>query len=88
MVGDAKIKLKGKFFHDFDEEGYVRHQGQIVDFIKDDVVLIRYFDWFMGKPSQTKTVWFRDIVDGGWAIYPSDEAMRKAFEYRHVKRKD
>ena len=33
----GKTQLKGKFFHDFDEEGYVRHQGHIIDFVDDDI---------------------------------------------------
>ncbi len=41
---EDKSKIKGKFFHDFDEEGYVRHQGHIIDFINDDIVVIQYFE--------------------------------------------
>jgi membrane protein implicated in regulation of membrane protease activity len=87
IISEEKAKLKGKFFHDFDEEGYVRHQGQITDFVNNDIAIVRYFDWAMGEPSQTKMVWLRDIVDGGWALYPSDEAMRDAYEGGHVRRR-
>ncbi len=87
LVSEEKVKLKGKFFHDFDEEGYVNHQGQIVDFLNDETAIIQYFEWVLGEPSQTKMVWLRDIVEGGWALYPSAEAMRDAYEYGHVKRR-
>lgn len=86
-VSEKKAKLKGKFFHDFDEEGYVRHQGHIIDFVNDDIAIVQYFEWVIGEPSQTKMVWLRDIVDGGWALYTSAEAMRDAYEGGHVKRR-
>lgn len=87
VQNEGKSKIKGKFFHDFDEEGYVRHQGHIVDFINDDIAVIQYFEWGMGEPSATKMVYLRDIIEGGWALYSSDEEMRDALEYGHVKQR-
>ena len=87
LIDEEKTKLKGKFFHDFDKEGYVRHQGQIIDFVKEDIAIVQYFDWVIGAPSTTKTVWLREIVEGGWALYSSVEEMRDAYEGGHVKRR-
>lgn len=87
LQNEEKLKLKGKFFHDFDEEGYVQHQGRIVDYLNEDIVIIQYFEWVIGEPSMTKTVWVREIVDGGWALYSTDKEMRDAWEYGHVKRR-
>jgi len=84
---EDKYYLKGKFFYDFDEEGYVKHQGHIIDYLNEDIVIIQYFEWFMGEPSMTKTVWVKEIVDGGWALYSTDEEMRDAWECGHVKRR-
>ena len=86
-LNDERTKLKGKFFHSFDKEGYVTHQGHIIDFVNDDIAVIQYFDWIIGEPSQTKMVWLRDIVEGGWALYSSAEEMRDAYDYGHVKHK-
>jgi hypothetical protein len=33
--------LKGKFFHTFDEDGYVEYQGQIVDLVGDDIAVVQ-----------------------------------------------
>lgn len=85
VLQEGKEKLKGKFFHDFDEEGYVKHQGHIIDLVNEDVVIIQYFDWVLGQPSATKMFKFQDIIDGGWALYSSDEEMRYAYKYGHVK---
>lgn len=87
LQNEGKLKLKGKFFHDFDEEGYVRHQGHIVDVINEEIVSVEYFDWIIGEPNTTKMVWLREIVEGGWALYPSAEEMRDAWEYGRVKRR-
>ena len=77
--------LKGKFFHDFDDEGFVRHQGYVVDLVGDEIAIVQYFEWAIGSPSTVKAVWVRDIVDGGWALYDSSEAMREASDYGFVR---
>lgn len=79
--------LKGKFFHDFDDEGYVQHQGHIVDFINQEIAIVQYADWVMGQPSTVRAVWLRDIVDRGWALYSSVEAMRDAYDSGLVRRR-
>ncbi len=77
--------LAGKFFHDFDEEGYVQHQGRILAVLNDDIAVIQYFDWVMGAENTTHLAWVRDIVDGKWPLYVSDEEMREAVEIGHVR---
>jgi hypothetical protein len=77
--------LKGKFFHTFDEEGYVQYQGQIVDLVGDDIAIILYFERSTGSPTYHKAVWVSDVVDGGWALYNTDVAWREACEARSVK---
>jgi putative NADPH-quinone reductase len=79
--------LKGKFFHEFDDEGYVKHQGHILDFVNQDIAIVQYLDWIMGQPSTIRAVWMRDIVDRGWALYSSDEAMRDAWDGGLVPRR-
>jgi len=79
--------LKGKFFHDFDEEGFVCHQGQILDFVNEEIAIVQYFEWVIGTPSTIRAVWLEDIVDGGWALYSSDKAMRDAYDGGLVRRR-
>lgn len=77
--------LKGKFFHTFDEDGYVKYQGQIVDFIGDDIAVVLLYSWLTGTPTYHKAVWLSDVVDGGWALYNTDEAWREAYEIQLVR---
>lgn len=77
--------LKGKFFHTFDEDGYVQYQGQIVDLIGEDIAIVLYFEWVTGSPSYHKAVWVSDIIDAGWALYNTDVAWREAYEAHLVK---
>jgi hypothetical protein len=77
--------LKGKFFHTFDEEGYVQYQGQIVDLVGDDIAIVLYFDWPTGSPTYHKAVWVSDIIDGRWALYNTATAWREAYETHLVK---
>ena len=79
--------FKGKFFHDFDEEGFVCHQGRILDLIGNEIAIVQYFEWVVGTPSTIRVVWVKDIVDGGWALYSSDEYMRDAYEHFLVRRR-
>lgn len=77
--------LKGKFFHTFDEDGYVENQGIIVDLVGEDIAIVLYFSWLTGNPTYHKAVWVSDIVDGGWALYNTDVACREACEIGLVK---
>ena len=77
--------LKGKFFHTFDEDGYVQYQGQIVDLVGDDIAIVLYFERSTGSPTYHKAVWVSDIVDGGWALYNTDVAWREAYKNHLVK---
>ena len=77
--------LKGKFFHTFDEDGYVEYQGEIVDLIGDDIAIVLHFERTAGSPTYHKAVWVTDIVDGGWALYNTATAWREACETHLVK---
>ena len=77
--------LKGKFFHTFDEDGYVRYQGRIVELVGEDIAMVLYFDRHTGSPTYHKAVWVSDIVDEGWALYNTDVAWREAYETHLVK---
>jgi hypothetical protein len=77
--------LKGKFFHTFDEDGYVQYQGQIVDLVGDDIAMVLYFERTAGSPTHHKAVWVSDIIDGGWALYNTATAWREAYETHLVK---
>jgi len=77
--------LNGKLFHTFDDDGYVQHQGYILDLVGEEIAIIQYFEWFAGSPSKIQAVWVSDIVDEGWALYGSAEAMNDAYEHGHVR---
>jgi len=78
--------LKGKFFHNFDNEGYVRSQGWIEDIIDNRIAIVRYFDWIIGGPYWGCTaVWIDNIVNEGWRLYSSDEDMRDSYEHGGVR---
>jgi hypothetical protein len=77
--------LKGKFFHTFDEDGYVQDQGEIVELVGEDIAIVLYFEWATGSPTYHKAVWVSDIVDGGWALYNNATAWREACDGGLVK---
>ena len=77
--------LKGKFFHTFDEDSYVRNQGQIIDLVGEDIAIVLYYDWILGTPTYHKAVWVSDIVDEGWALYSTNESWREAYDIHLVK---
>ena len=77
--------LTGKFFHTFDDEGYVKLQGQIVDLVGEDIAILLYFEVYEGTPTSHKAVWVSDIVDEGWMLYDSREAMQEAYDLEFVK---
>ena len=78
-------KLKGKYFHTFDQDGYVEYQGQIIDLVGEDIAIVLHFEWLTGSPTTHKAVWVSDIVDQGWALYNTDKAWVEAFEIHLVK---
>ena len=80
-----KTNLIGKFFHNFDDDGFVRNQGVIKAFVNEDIVLVDYFEWAMGSVSSTNLVWLKEIVDGKWSLYDSAEDMSSAYEHGLVK---
>lgn len=77
--------LKGKYFHAFDSDGYVRQQGVIIDLLNESTAIIQYFEWISGSPWEIKAVWVSKIVDDGWALYESSQTMREAYGYGLVK---
>ena len=77
--------LKGKFFHTFDESGYVQYQGQIVDLVEDDIAMVLYFERTAGSPTYHKAVWVTDIIDERWALYNTGAAWREACDTGLVK---
>jgi hypothetical protein len=77
--------LKGKFFHTFDEDGYVHYQGKIVDLVGEDIAIVLYFKKAGGSPTYHQAVWVSDIIDGGWALYNTDVAWREACDIGLVK---
>ena len=80
--------LKDKWFHTFNEEGYVQYQGQIIELVNQEIAMVQLYEWAVGAPRYRKAVWVRDIVDNGWALYASDEALRESYELGFVKSKD
>lgn len=77
--------LKGKFFHTFDEDGYVQYQGKIVELVGEDIAIVLYFGRPSGSPTYHKAVWVSDIIDERWALYNTDVAWREAYENHLVK---
>ena len=79
--------LKGKYFHSFDNDGFVRYQGVIIDHVGAEIIIVQRFEWMAGSPWERKAVWLSEIVNGNWELYGSVESMHEAYEYKYVKRK-
>ena len=79
------IDLVGKFFHDFDGEGKVQHQGEIIGMVAEGVYVVSYADWMIGQRSWgTRLFRLDEIIDGRWVLYDSAEEMRDSHEHGGV----
>ena len=79
------MDLVGKFFHDFDDDGKVQHQGHIVDMVADEVYVVDYADWMVGEKTWgRRLVRLAEIVDGKWVLYDSADEMRDSYEHGGV----
>ncbi|ACX52454.1 hypothetical protein Adeg_1350 [Ammonifex degensii KC4] len=79
--------LVGKFFHSFDEEGYVQSQGVVLSSLGNGYYVVQYFEWLTGSPCRVSVVHIGEMVARKWAFYESDDDMRYAFEYGFVKKR-
>ena len=77
--------LVGKFFHNFDAEGFVVNQGVIKAILNDEVVVVDYFEWMTGSLHSTCLIWVKEIVDGKWFLYDNAEGMSDAYTIGIVK---
>lgn len=74
--------LVGKFFHTFEDEGYIQRQGMVLGDLTDGYFMVQYFEWLSGSVSfyGTQIVHIREMANA-WAFYATDAAMREAYEY-------
>ena len=52
-------QLIGKFFHIFDDDGTVSRQGHVTGAILPDLLIVEYFEWLIGQPSDEIIVLWR-----------------------------
>ena len=80
-----KWDLVGKFFHNFGADGFVANHGTIKAILNDETVVVDYFEWLTGSLHSTRLVTIKEIVEGKWYLYDSDEQMRDAYAIGIVK---
>ena len=79
-VGTGELKQKpkqGMFFHQFDAEGKVNHQGHLLELNSKGHGRAQLFEWFWGDPSDVIEVnpdYLKACV-----FYPSCSAMNAAY---------
>lgn len=72
--------LMGKWFHTFCSGRRVKQQGQIIGSLGQGYYVVRFFEWFRGTETCREVVHVADIRKQQWALYESDESMRKDYE--------
>ena len=75
-------QLIGKFFHIFDDDGTVSRQGHVTGAILPDLLIVEYFEWLIGQPSDEIIVRLEDLISPvkGWprfTIYDNAEDMNR-----------
>lgn len=80
-----KWELPGKFFHNFTDDDGVRNQGEFIAYLNEDILVVTYFSFLDGSPT-THLVWLKEVVDGKWAFYDSEEEMKHAYDVRYGDR--
>ena len=72
--------LKGKWFHTFyDDNGKKRilEQGQVLSLPTPDTLLVQYYSWIDGNPTNQKILKLTDMMDAHF--YANDKEMRWAY---------
>jgi predicted GIY-YIG superfamily endonuclease len=61
-----------------EDPNYAGHQGEITDDLGDGVVVVQWFSWFSGDPTNSAVVSVAAM--SGWRLYRSHEAFLEAGE--------
>ena len=86
-------QLIGKFFHIFDDDGTVSRQGRVTGAILPDLLIVGYFEWLIGQPSDEIIVRLEDLISPvkGWprfTIHDNAEDMNRMWEAKLRHRND
>lgn len=73
--------LVGKYFHSFDTDGYVRHQGYVVSQLREGAYIVWLFEWMTGSPASRELFTLSQMVEGRWHWYETGDDMREAYKY-------
>ena len=72
--------LVGKWFHSFNDNGFVKWQGRIVSY-EDPFYLVETFEWVMGGPDDQKLIKITDMAD--WVFYDDAEEMNMTYKIKY-----
>lgn len=74
----------GLFFHSFNEEGLIEHQGLVEYQLPDGRLICLMFEWFMGEPNNQQTFFLSET--DGWQFYTTEEHWN--FNCERLKKKE
>lgn len=74
----------GLFFHSFNDQGMLEHQGLVEHQLPDGRLICLMYEWFMGEPNNQETFLLSDTEN--WKFYTSAEAWN--FNCGKIKKKE
>jgi hypothetical protein len=69
--------IEGKFFYTV-RDGELEYQGQIIGMVGPTHVLVQYYEWIFGTPSNQATVAVSDTVT--WRLFEDPEDWHRAMQ--------
>jgi hypothetical protein len=83
--------LVGRFFHTFDDEGYVERQGHVAAKVEPGKYLVQLYSWALGEETTMHVVELNAMTTNslgpiGFQFYSSEEQWRFWYEQKAKKR--
>lgn len=77
---DDYMRLKGRYFHSFEDDGVVKWQGYVLGSPGLGYYMVQLFEWLVGSPSCQKLVHLSEM--NGWHFYDTQEEMAETYTYK------
>jgi hypothetical protein len=80
----AATGLVGRFFHAFDQHGFVQFQGRVVSQIDETHYLVQFYEWIVGEANTIHIRTLAQMLE--WQFNEDADHWRFWFEHRAPKR--
>lgn len=70
--------IEGKWFHTYDAEDQIQHQGKFLKHLHGDLYLVNLFSWVDGECTGEYVISISSLVKNMIRVFESDNEMRNA----------